>query len=410
MPTTVKSPNSKIQDGGTSTNPWNTFADENNMALLTSLNSTVNLGSGYGAGVHDNATNILSQFEKFGCNPAPPNMLNSGYFFITRPKLCLATPNISNDRVMSVLNTIDPNTFAFSIRGYLDTNLSQLQPFASLFRQSDLVNDNTPFIVPLCNVLDSISGFPDFVLDTLTTQGGYFEEDQTTAAGSDLNARSYDLSLNFLDISGTYTLAMIYLWVRYIALVTRGVLTVYWEDIFNQRLCYTCSIYRFTVDPTNRQIQMASKCTGCFPKAVPMGSFFDMNKREKHVAAAQGFSIPFQANNVEYFDWVILKEFNMVTERFFGTSVEDAIKAKKIVEVPLTSEYNYVGVPYIDLTSGKNTLTYYAEPAILESIEAQLSFKDIQAAIDRLQTKVTNTPSNNTLAMGDSSFIPSNVA
>ena len=396
MPTSASSPpHTKIQDGGTSHNPWNIFADGENTLLLDSLQSVVNMSSGYGSGFHQNASNILSQFEKFGCNPAPPNTLNSGYFFITRPKLCLATPNIRNDRIMAMLDTIDPNTFSFSIRGYLDTNLYNMEPFNSLFQKCEVFNDYTPFIVPLCNVLDSISGFPDFVLDTLTTQGGYFEEDQTTGAGSDFNARSYDLSLNFLDISGTYTLALIYLWVRYIALVTRGVLTVYWEDIFNQRLCYTCSIYRFITDPTNRQIQMASKCTGCFPKAVPLGAFFDMNKREKHVAAAQGFSVPFQANTVEYLDWVILKEFNIISDRFYssgsGITIQDSINNKTLVPVPLTSEYNYVGIPYIDLTTGSNTLTYYTTPDVLESIQAQLSFKDINAALNRMEQKIQNT-------------------
>ena len=59
--------------------------------------------------------------------------------------------------------------------------------------------------------------------------------------------------------------------------------------------------------------------------------------------------------------------------------------------VPLTSEYNYVGIPYIDLTTGSNTLTYYTTPDVLESIQAQLSFKDINAALNRMEQKIQNT-------------------
>ena len=359
------------------------FGEDTTLSNLISNIATVSSGFGkWGAEVES----TLSGFDKFGINPTYTNHVISGYTFITRPKLCLATPNLKHDRIMASLINLDPQSYAVSIRNYLDTNLSLYFPYwQSVIKNSRFLNDRSPFIIPLSNCLRSISGFPDFVLDTLTTQGGYFEEDQTTAAGSDFNARSYDLSLEFIDIPGSYVLALLYFWIRYMALVTRGQLTVYYEDIIQQRLCYTCSIYRFILDPTRRQIIGGCKATGCFPKAVPLGAYFDVNDKEHYVQAAERINVPFQVNTVEYFDYVILKEFNMVVDRFMNRSLQvprsntlqatqptfgDMIKKGQFKKVPLEAPFNYIGTPYIDVESGYQTLSFYAPSEDIEEIKA----------------------------------------
>ena len=140
----------------------------------------------------------------------------------------------------------------------------------------------------MCNSLTSISGFPDIALQTQTTQGGYQQEAQTFAIGADdFNRATYNLSLNFKDIQHGPVSAIIYYWLEYIRCVTRGLMLAYADDIDEQRLNYTVSIYRFTLDPTRTYITDWCKCTGCFPTTLNTGSIVQVNDNEEFVRAAQ---------------------------------------------------------------------------------------------------------------------------
>ena len=357
--------------GGLGADVLGVLNPDSRMVNIMSNIATITSGFGtWGAEVES----ALGGFDKFGINTTINNHVISGYTFITRPDLMMVSSNLKLDRTLYSLVSNSAQNYGTSIRGYLDPNLYNRPDsvWRSLLNNCPYINNESPFIVPLSNCLRSISGFPDFVLDTLTTSSGWFEEDQTTASGSDFLCRSYDLSLEFIDIPGSYILALLYSWVRYVALATLDRIMVYRKYIWERVLCYTSSIYRFVLDPSRRQIIGGCKCTGCFPKTVPLGAYFDVNEKEHYVHAAERVSCIWQANNVEYFDYMILKDFNSVVDTWFiengSVPFQKKIDSGEYVEVPLTASFNFVGIPYIDLDSGFQQLRFYAPKDKIESI------------------------------------------
>ncbi len=335
--------------------PQNLIDALNEAALESSFRSS---GAGSFSSIWQTVT---SRIDRFSYNPMPPNHEVAGLTFITRPKLNLRTTSLRHDRIMSTLDTVDPISLPFSIRCYLDSNFSKWNLVQNLVQNSPFVNSDVPFIVPLGNTLHSIDGWPSFSVDSETTTGGFYGEDQTFARGSDMNMRSYDFTLTFRDFQGGYIMALFLYWVRYIALVTRGMMTAYPEDIYARRLCYTCSIYRFVLDPSRRFITKWAKATGCYPNSVPIGNCFDIGERESYLHASERFSIPFTVNNVEMMDPIIFQDFNTIVSRYCNVFGDER------TATTVTGENNFAGVPYIDTVSGTNELKFMALPEELEN-------------------------------------------
>lgn len=308
--------------------------------------------------------NFLSRLDRHGTAFVPLNAMNYGYTFITRPRLNMTSGNLLQHPVMATLNSYEPNSVAFMIRCLLDTRLSNGWPIKickprinldvrefsnNLVPKSGLVDRFNPFFIPLCNGLKGVSGWPDLNLETETYNEDFHSGDFTYAKGSDLNNRTTELSLEFRDIQGSIVLAIFHYWCLYIALQAKGVLMAYPDDIYQQRLNYTVSIYRFVTDVSRRHILWWAKATGCFPKSAPVGTLFNLNRDEVTLSSAMNFSIPFTVNDVKYQDPGILSDFNLLVKRYCNdidsdewTLVPDSSYAK----TP-QSQYNFNSIPYL---------------------------------------------------------------
>lgn len=281
-----------------------------------------------------------------------PEMEGHGFTFITRPKLNLSTPSLRTDRILSLLDTVDPQTVAFTIRAMLDTKFKSLYNIA--VSKSQYFNPNNPFISVLSNRLITLNGWPDPTLDVETSEGGFFSESITYPKGHDQLTRNYDLQATFSDIQGSVIHILFLIWCRWIGLATRGRVTAYMEDIEARRMGFTSSIYRFVMDPSHRYITKWAKATGCFPRSVPTGAFFNYDANASNVDVAMNLSIPMTvAGKVEYMDPIILKEFNMLIEKFSPNigSMSQATSAE------LRMLLNFKSIPHIDL-SGSNELKW----------------------------------------------------
>ena len=313
---------------------------------------------------------ILSKYDKFGTNFLLPNHEVVGYTFITRPKLNLSMTSLRQSRIMGMLDTVDPGSLQFAIRCYLDTYFTNRRDLSAIVSQSPFFNPESPFLIPLSNNLISIGGWPDPVLETETTDGGFYSEDMTIVKGSDRLNRTYDITLTFRDIQGGFILALLWMWIHYIELVIRGDTVAYPEDIAKRRLNYTCSIYRFVMDPSRRFITKWSKATGCFPKSVPIGNIFNFGEKENFIHSASQYSVPFIVNKVEIMDPIIFRDFNTIVERFSQT-----IKGSNgpVVAAPMVAKDNFIGIPYIDLKGGFNELQWLcSESDLIDPYEARL--------------------------------------
>lgn len=359
--------------------------DSDEMTTLISNYITANLNYIYRVNGNGSYTSkylmTLAKFNKLNNKILGKNHELAGYTFFTRPTLNLQEPSLKMDRIMLPLNTLDPGSIAFSIRCYLDSmftngvfttkNSMENRGFA---RQCPFFNENSAFIIPMSNLLSTISGFPDPSIDTETSDPGHYNEDQTIAIGSDFGNRTYDISIEFHEIQGGYIFGLLYYWMRYISLVTRGITTPYPYMISNRILDYTCSIYRFILDPSRRYITKWAKLTGCFPVNMNIGSMFNISDGEHYLHSTENVSVNFKVNHVEYMDPIILKEFNVITKRYFP-NIDSQIKTT------VSLENNFTGVPYIDTDSGLNQIYFMAYPEELENTEEQ----ELQTATQKLR-------------------------
>ena len=237
------------------------------MQRITSLTW---LSSGMG-GYHNQLQTFMTGMDRFGKVNVTPASEQVGLTFITRPRLCLQSSNLRTNRIMTTLDTLNPSTMAFGIRALLDTNFGKVNggKYAKLVAMCPMCDVHNPFMVPLCNAIVSFSGSPDIDLEAATTDGGYMSEAQSFAVGgSNLQRGTYSISITFNEVIHFPILAIFQYWIEYIRCVTRGLMMAYADDVDNQRLNYTVSIYRFLLDPSRRYITKYAKYTGCFPTGL----------------------------------------------------------------------------------------------------------------------------------------------
>lgn len=259
---------------------------------------------------------FFSRFDRYGINTLPGNVEHSGLTFFTRPKLPLTRGNLQQVPSLIGLDVNNPVSFAYAIRCWLDTKFTKNGANFANVDKCPFFNRKSAFNIPLSNACIAQSGWPDPFIQTFTTTGGFFQEDQTFPIGSDRLRKTYDLNFTFKETQGGPILAMLYAWYEVMASLTEGSMVAYAEDIDAQRMCYTVSIYRFLLDPSKRHITHYAKATGCFPKAPPMGALFNQSPGEEAIEAAKEISIPFVANKIEYDDPRILLDFNMLVTRY----------------------------------------------------------------------------------------------
>ncbi len=363
--------------------------------LMDSLNEYAYRTSGAG-GFSNQYQQAFTGFDKYGYNPIAPNTVLSGYTFITRPKLNLSPGAVKSHPTLGFLDTVNLDSPLFIIRCLLDTKFCE--DYRAYVSNCHMVDFNSPFLKILTNCTRSHSGWPDLNGDTTTTDGGYFNEDQTAFLGYDELNRTYDLTIEFTDIQGGHVMALFYYWFLYLSALKRNKVMAYGEDIDRRRLCYTVSIYRFLLDPSKQTLVGWAKATGCFPKSVPIGALFNINSGEIHVSSAQRFSIPFVANKIEYNEPFILTDFNTVTRRF-KPNIDSGLIA------PINDpKYNFIGRPLIRNVNNGYKLVWLYEP----NEEPILNLKN---TIDILKSTTYYTPVpiegiwNDTTTSGDTGYV-----
>lgn len=358
-----------------------------------------------GGGMFDyQLQNFMVGFDKFHASRLTPYIELAGPTFITRPRLCLQSSNLRNNEAMMPLDTADPNSVAFAVRWLLDSNLCS-PPYirSDEYRQAaavcPLINTESPWLTPLCNAITSISGFPDFDLQTERTDGGYFSEAQSYATGQDAFSRAgYTINCNFRELPGGIIFSIFYYWLEYIRCVTRNIMLAYPDDIDGQIMNYTVSIYTFNLDPSQRYLTKWAKCTGCFPTTLNWSSIMDKSDSQFFQEASAKIGIPFICNKVEYMRPSVLLDFNLLAMRYcpkinvysnglYATQERDGtydIKESLAREsIPYSAFGNFCGLPFIVSDPHGYRLVYratehdmYSDPLVQKLIAYDVGQKE----------------------------------
>mgnify|MGYP001214329310 FL=1 len=342
----------------------------------------------------------LTRFDRLGTFPFQVNRMYRGMTFITRPKLNLSTRSLKQDDTMQMLNNADPYGFQMAIRSWLDTKFAKDNDYIT--RNCPFFNKFSAFNIPLMNSLTAISGWPDTVIESYTTRGGYFSEDMSFAVGSTDGRQTTNLTLSCRDFQGGFVMAMLFYYLRSLYLQSSGLSTVYTEDIDAYRLNYTFSIYRFLLDPYRKSIPYWAKATGCWFSGLPTGDLFNFSIDDEYIPTSREFSFPVVANRVEYMNPQILTDFVTVASRYGGSYLKDRSEGKALpdgyVEVPYSASQNFVGMPTIDLRAGANDFVWVAPYSETQSTLAgavQQAEAALEQQLDTIRAAAANTLAKN---------------
>jgi len=258
----------------------------------------------------------LKYFNRFGKTTAAAPREMPGFTFITRPHLNLSNQNLVHLRNFYPLLYASSNSVQMYIRQMLDPVYCESNGGEGGPNECPFIDKANAFNTLLFNSLKSINGFPDPDLTTESTAGGFFSEQQTNVIGYNRLAKGQDLQLEFRDYIGGPVLAMHDYWCQYMGNIADGSMCQYMDDIENNLMGYTVSIYRFITDHTGRIITRWAKATGCFPKMQPTGTPFNVNQNEKTIESVKTFTIPYWCHHFGYNDPAIISEFNTLVGRY----------------------------------------------------------------------------------------------
>lgn len=282
-----------------------------------------------------------------------------GFTFITRPHLNLTNRNLAHVSRFTHLLQADNTSVSMYIRQMLDTSYTDKYGGVGGSKFCPLLDTKNPFNVLLCNALVSINGFPDPDLTTESTSGGFFSEQQTNVIGYNRLAKGQDLQLEFKDYEGGIVLAMHDVWCQYTGYIADGQMMQYLDDIEDNLMGYTVSIYRFVTDHTGRFITRWAKATGCYPKLYPTGTPFNVNDGEQVLSAVKRFTVPYWAHHFDYNNPEILLDFNKLVKRYCK-DIDNPLPGNYVPVRPALINNNLMGIPYVEEREGRFELVFKA--------------------------------------------------
>lgn len=273
--------------------------------------------------------------------------INKDYFgltFFTRPLLNLTTENIRPVRQFTPLLTNQPASVQRIIRCILDKDLVKLGI------SSPFVDNQQAFIPILTNHLLSMSGWPDVMAPTMTSQDGVYKESYSMVDGVTQNYSTYDITANFRNIPGDPITLLFLIWVHYASLVFQGIMVPYPDMIYQNEIDYQTRIYRLVLDSSKTFVKKIAACGAAYPVNSPIGAAFNFESdRPINSGYNDQISVNFRAMGAMYQDDILVKEFNDTTV-FFNDTFRDGSRERFYIKVPgdALQIFNNRGYPRIN--------------------------------------------------------------
>lgn len=276
-----------------------------------------------------------------------PNSDNHGLTFFTRPRLNLSYDNISGVRNFTPLLTGESATLQRAVRVLLDP-VGSLGVYDAPVH-SPLVDEENAFIPMLTNLLTSMSGWPDSVMDTHTSPVGRGNESWAMVDSLPMDYSVYDLNATFRNIQGDPISLLLHIWTQYAARVSEGSMVPYPDVWVENEKDYETRIYRLILDPTRTYVQKIAACGAAFPYVNPIGAHFNFDTNSPLIQDNLEISVPFKAQGMMHSDPILIREFND-TVSAFNLGMHDAVREQELVKVAeeLKDIFNFRCYPRIE--------------------------------------------------------------
>lgn len=322
----------------------------------------------------------------------PSNRNMSGLTFFTRPQLNMQRDNLRNVRQLAQLLNSNPASMQTFMRCTLDPRLMTGIDYRSngaipsAIRQTDksiaekgaliqlsggssipaikcpVVDNLQAFIPVLTNSVVSQSGWPSISVPSFTSKAGLYNESFSMVDGRVLNNEVWDLNVNFRNTRGNPILHMFYIWALYMAAVFEGKLVPYLDMITENEIDYNTRIYRLTLDYQKRYVTGIAASHASYPVGVPIGDEFNESGDQPYNEANKEIGMSFRCMGVDYYDDILIKEFNDVVA-IANPSMADDVRDSAMMPIPYASinAMNHQGYPRIEPSTGE--LRFYTSQA-----------------------------------------------
>jgi len=321
--------------------------DEYNPGLWTDSIDSAARESGYGS-VSSSLAHQYWGLNKFSNRSAflPINKDVMGYTFFTRPILNLSYDNLMRQEKLLALASNNANTIPGAIRSMFDAKGTiDRKSYSALF-------DNQQAFVPiLSNTLESMTGFPDIVIDTFTAPPGARKETWTMVDGQSEYNEAYQITSSHTNISGDPITMILDLLQTYSSAVYLGEMVPYWEAIVNNYIDYTMRFYRIVLDQTYRYVTKIGAPYAAICTTNPIGNAFDFNTTRESPLIKNNNQISCNWSCVgwRYNTQSLILDFNSCVE-IFNPQMKPSNRNsfyRKITPSEM-QRTNFIGYPYID--------------------------------------------------------------
>lgn len=294
---------------------------------------------------------------------------SQGFVFFTRPLLNLQEENIQNSGFFYPLLKNDPYSVQRYIRCLLDPRIAYGFGIAGnkYKLECPLLDNELIFMALATNTCKTITGWPEKVTPTTTSDENDFGVSHVIADGiNDLNG-VYDLTATFSSIYTDPLMRVFSYLQQYMSDVRRGVLQPYIDAIIEDYLDYTLGIYRFTMDRTRTIITDMAQVSKAIPQNDPTAKIFDYNHALPYSESPSEFTISFKAEGIYYNDPIIVRNFNDAVS-IGKPAMSDDERHLKMKQIPqeMSPYFNFRGYPHINTAT--NELEWWVDAADYEYI------------------------------------------
>lgn len=279
--------------------------------------------------------------------PIPLNREDQGYTFFTRPSLNLSYDNISLNRVMSYMASTNKFSLQRYVRCLLDNRLlvgaSGANTGDNRTLECPAVDPLNPFIPILTNNMISMSGWPDFTVNTRTMDPGVYREGYSYVDDVPFNYETFDLQVSFRNLQGDPITFLLLMWGWYQGLVYDGTLMPYPDAVVRNYLDYTTRIWRIVTDPTRRYVTRIGACGAAFPVAAGIGNIFNIagdGSETPYPTANDQISTNFRCMGFTYYDYILIYEFNTLVA-MANSSMHDDNRESQMVKLKTQEQYDF---------------------------------------------------------------------
>lgn len=292
-------------------------------------------------------------YNKFSNRAAflPINRDVMGYTFFTRPILNLSYDNLLRKEKLLSLATNNPDTIPGAIRSMFDA-LGTVRDK----RYSRLFDNNQAFVPILGNTLESLTGFPDIVVDLFTAAPGARKETWQMVDGQSEFHEAYQLSSSFSNISGDPITMILDLLQTYSSAVYLGEMVPYWDAIVNNYIDYTMRIYRIVLDQTCRFVTKIGAPYSAICNTNPIGSAFDYSttKDTPLIKANNQINCSWSCVGFRYNTMSLIQDFNTCVEMFNPQMKKENRNSfyRKLTPTEY-QRYNFAGYPRINIDTNE---------------------------------------------------------